>query len=104
MNFFVKGRCFNLKHKQTFLGRITDLCPTHLSKEHSDLLCSAVIRIESTDDPLVKELETFLSMSLLAREKKITRSHLADIIEKHRSTWEPKVIFLGDGTVRFLLW
>lgn len=101
-NYFIKDKPFTLAHKQTFIERITELRPKYLRKEHSYLLCSCVIRIDSTNDPLIKELETFLSLSVLARTREITPSHLAEIVEKHRSTWESNVSFWG-GTVSFFV-
>ena len=93
VNYFIRGQSFTLKHKETFLERITEMHPKYLSKLHSDLLCSAVIRIKSTDDPLIQELETILSMGRMVSKGEITRDHLASLIETHRSTWEPKVNF-----------
>ena len=93
VNYFIRGQSFTLKHKETFLERITEMHPKYLGKVHSDLLCSAVIRIKSTDDPLIQELETILSMGRMVSKGEITRDHLASLIETHRSTWEPKVNF-----------
>lgn len=90
-NYFIRNRPFTMQHVQRFIEEITDMCPYPIKREHADLLCSAIIRIESTNDPLIDDLKTIKSMGVMVRAGIITQGHLGSLIEKHRAKWEGKV-------------
>ena len=96
-NYFTPNQPFTLKHKQTFLEELSEYVPKYMSQDRCDVLTDAVIKIKSTNDPVIGNIRTLFTFRYLLVRGKMSRAQMDAMVDEHMDTW------LAAGNVSFLV-